>query len=100
MKVAEFRESVRSAAVPPAGLSEPLQALWYAAKGHWDEAHTVAQGAESRDGSWIHAHLHREEGDQGNAEYWYARAGKPVSSDSVAAERDLLILHFLEVRKA
>jgi hypothetical protein len=63
-----------------------LEALWHDARGDWDAAHTVAQEIESPDGAWIHAYLHRKEGDAGNAAYWYKRAGKPVASTSLDAE--------------
>lgn len=55
-----------------------LHALWHDAHGDWSRAHELAQDIESRDGSWVHAYLHRKEGDEWNAGYWYRRAGKPV----------------------
>jgi hypothetical protein len=55
----------------------PLRALWLDARGDWDGAHRVVQETESVDAAWVHAYLHRKEGDQGNAGYWYRRAGKP-----------------------
>ncbi|HEY0945424.1 MAG TPA: hypothetical protein VGD81_09150 [Opitutaceae bacterium] len=63
-------------------LSVPLQALWCDARGDWDRAHTLAQLAGDngdRDGEWVHAYLHRVEGDEGNAAYWYRRCGRPVN---------------------
>jgi hypothetical protein len=77
--LAEFRDTLASAS-PPAQLPATLAALWHDAKGNWDAAHTVAQDIDNEDGSWIHAYLHRKEGDVGNAAYWYRRAGKPVST--------------------
>jgi len=65
---------------PPDGLSPALLALWWAARGDWHRAHGVAQSDGSSDGSWVHAYLHRVEGDLGNAGYWYRRAGKPAST--------------------
>jgi hypothetical protein len=67
-----------------------LAALWWAAKGaaHWDRAHTLVQDDPGRDAAWVHAHLHRLEGDQDNAAYWYARAGRPVAEGDLSAERD------------
>jgi len=59
----------------PEGLSEPLKALWHEAAGDWEEAHRIVQDMPGRDAAWIHAYLHRKEGDVGNADYWYARAG-------------------------
>lgn len=62
----------------PDDLAKPLQALWLARAGKWDAAHDLCQDIPGEAGCWIHAYLHREEGDPGNAAYWYARAGKPV----------------------
>jgi hypothetical protein len=85
MTLADFKATL-SAAAPPPGLGAPLDALWHDARGDWDAAHGVAQDIDSPDGSWIHAYLHRKEGDAGNAAYWYARAGRPVPSTSLEAE--------------
>lgn len=71
---------------PPEGISKPLQALWYDGRSDWEAAHNIAQDIDSADGSWIHAYLHRKEGDQGNAAYWYRRAGKPVPDVSLTEE--------------
>ncbi len=73
----------------------PLRALWHAAHGDWNAAHEEAQQGEDRDSAWVHALLHREEGDQWNAEYWYGRAGKPVFRGSIAAEREAMIAALL-----
>src|SRR6185312_9033137 len=75
--LAAFRASL-SAADPPAGLNLPLQALWLDARGDWNGAHDAAQADEGGAGDWVHAYLHRKEGDAGNAAYWYRRARKPV----------------------
>ena len=82
MSFEEFRATV-SAPVPPAGLSGPLQALWLAARGNWAGAHACAQDDTGPDGFWVHAYLHRKEGDIGNAGYWYARAGRPMPPESL-----------------
>lgn len=63
-----------------------LRALWLDARGDWEGAHAAAQAAGSRDGDWVHAYLHRKEGDEGNAGYWYARAGRPHCTASLTAE--------------
>jgi hypothetical protein len=81
----DFRQSL-TAAKPPAGLSHALVGLWWDGKGDWKLAHESAQQDEGKDGSWVHAYLHRKEGDQSNAEYWYRRAGKPVCRESLDAE--------------
>jgi len=81
-------------AAAPAGLGGPLRALWLDARGDWEGAHTLAQEATSasasaaggRDGAWVHAYLHRKEGDEGNAGYWYSRAGRPHCAASLAEE--------------
>ena len=77
MSFIEFQQSVARDAAPPADAGLALQALWHDARGDWERAHTCAQEEKSRAGSWVHAYLHRKEGDIGNAGYWYARAGKP-----------------------
>lgn len=71
----DFRNSF-SLDGPPAGLSPALAGLWWDAKGNWDKAHESAQQDEGPAGAWVHAYLHRKEGDQSNADYWYQRAGK------------------------
>lgn len=76
MSFEEFQATVSSHATPPATLGLALQALWHDGRGDWDAAHTAAQAEKSSDGAWVHAYLHRKEGDLGNARYWYARAGR------------------------
>jgi hypothetical protein len=85
MKMDEFRASL-AAATPPAGSSLALQALWWDAKGDWDKAHTCAQDQAGAAGAWVHAYLHRKEGDSFNAGYWYRRAGKPAFSGTLDEE--------------
>ena len=85
MDLTQFRATVAQGA-PPDGISLALQTLWWDAKGDWNRAHHCAQQDEERTGSSVHAYLHRKEGDQGNAEYWYRRAGKPHSKASLDAE--------------
>ena len=75
-----------AADTPPAGLSRVLQALWHDANDAWDEAHRLAQAQDDRDSAWVHAYLHRKEGDPSNAAYWYRRAGRPVSGLSLEEE--------------
>ena len=67
-------------------MSPALRALWLDARGDWDGAHEAAQADEGGDGDWVHAYLHRKEGDAGNAAYWYRRAGKPVCRTSLDEE--------------
>jgi hypothetical protein len=87
MDVKSFRGSLAGAS-PPAGLAPPLSALWHAAKGSWDTAHGLVQDGASPEAAWVHAYLHRVEGDLGNAGYWYRRAGKPVAEGSLDEEWD------------
>ena len=75
MQFSKFKESI-SAENPPDSLSNYLKALWYDAKGDWKEAHTIIQDIEDKTAAWIHAYLHRKEGDINNADYWYNRAGR------------------------
>lgn len=72
----------------PVKLSLPLQALWHDARGDWEHAHEVCQRAKNRDGDWVHAYLHRKEGDRGNAGYWYARAGRSLPADNCTLESE------------
>ena len=81
---------------PPAELSPVLAALWHDARGDWDAAHGVAQDVADGDGgAWVHAYLHRKEGDQSNAAYRYRRAGKPVAQGSLQDEWKTLTAAFL-----
>jgi hypothetical protein len=72
---------------PPASLSLALQSLWYNAKGDWNKAHELAQKDGGVSGAWVHAYLHRKEGNASNARYWYVQAGKPVNSGLIEEER-------------
>ncbi|MGA2647460.1 MAG: hypothetical protein ABSF15_22375 [Candidatus Sulfotelmatobacter sp.] len=85
MTLDDFRQSL-TAAEPPAEVTPALAGLWWDAKGDWKRAHKSAQRDKGPEGSWVHAYLHRKEGEQGNAAYWYGRAGKPVCRESLDAE--------------
>jgi hypothetical protein len=85
MTLEEFRASL-SSEVPPEELSPALAGLWWDAKGNWDRAHESAQRDEGPMGSWVHAYLHRKEGDNGNANYWYGRAARSLSNRSLEHE--------------
>jgi len=85
MTLEEFKSTVTTA-VPPDGASAGLLALWEDARGHWGAAHKIAQDLDDESGAWIHAYLHRKEGDAANAAYWYRRAGQPVARDSLDQE--------------
>lgn len=94
MSIDEFRQSLTDAQ-PPANLSKLLQALWHEAKGDWARAHDILQHDESADGAWVHAYLHRVEGDAGNAAYWYRRAGRPVNQQSLGDEWNSIVAALL-----
>ncbi|QQO17798.1 hypothetical protein JJB99_17500 [Bradyrhizobium diazoefficiens] len=85
VNVAGFIASLEGAAPAP-GLNAPLAGLWWAAKGDWDRAHKIVQDESSREAAWVHAYLHRVEGDLGNAGYWYRQAGQVAAKDSLEAE--------------
>jgi hypothetical protein len=89
MSFDEFVQATKSAAVnasPPATLSAALRALWLDARGEWDAAHAATQETGGRDGAWVHAYLHRKEGDESNAGYWYSRAGRPMATGDLETE--------------
>ena len=86
MTIEEFRATL-AASQPPAALSLLLQALWWDARGEFDRAHTIAQEESSGpESAWVHAYLHRKEGDSTNAGYWYRRARRPHPGNSSAEE--------------
>jgi hypothetical protein len=85
VNMAEFKSSL-SGAAPAPQLNVPLAALWWAAKDGWDQAHKLVQDEATADAAWVHAYLHRVEGDLGNAGYWYRQAGKPAASGSLETE--------------
>ncbi|RPI47040.1 MAG: hypothetical protein EHM59_05710 [Betaproteobacteria bacterium] len=72
----QFHASLQHAE-PPANLGPALAALWHEARGDWQRAHAIVQAESSAQAAWVHAYLHRKEGDLSNARYWYARAGEP-----------------------
>jgi hypothetical protein len=87
MTLGELKASV-SKAEPPAALGPALSALWWEAKGDWARAHALVMDERGKDCAWVHAYLHRQEGDLANARYWYERAGKAVARDPLQAEWD------------
>ncbi len=90
MDLAAFMASLAGTA-PPAGLSLAAQALWWDAKGDWARAHDCAQEQDDSEGAWVHAYLHRREGDAANAGYWYRRAGKPPATAALAQEWEAIV---------
>jgi hypothetical protein len=94
MTIDQFRQTLANQQ-PPEGVSEALRALWEDARGNWGSAHRIVQDITDDTGSWIHAYLHRKEGDVGNAGYWYRRAGKPVAHDDLEREWDRIVSSLL-----
>lgn len=90
----EFRGSLGDSE-PAADLSPALKALWWQKKGDWERAHGEVQSDESTDGAWVHALLHRVEGDLPNAAYWYRRAGRDVCDGSLEAEWETIVAALL-----
>jgi len=80
---------------PPDQISQALQALWWDAKDNWDKAHQAAQDVSGTDGSWVHAYLHRKDGDEFNAGYWYSRAGRTASKLSLENEWEEIVNELL-----
>lgn len=92
MNAEELSKSAENDPAPPEGLSIAAQALWHARAGKWDAAHDLCQDVPGTAGSWIHAWLHREEGDLGNAAYWYARAGREMPGRGVSPAEEWLAI--------
>jgi hypothetical protein len=89
MNFADFTATLQAS--DPPDVAPALVALWHDAKGDWEAAHNAAQDIEDATGAWVHAYLHRKEGDEGNAAYWYRRAGKPIARDSLSAEWERIV---------
>lgn len=95
MDLESFKASL-SGREPPKPLGLALQALWWDAKGDWDKAHDCAQAVKDRSGAWVHAYLHRKEGDLSNAGYWYGTAGRPVAKGALEQEWAAIATALLE----
>ena len=95
MTIEELRSTLAKPK-PPAGLAPALAALWWAAKGDWDKAHGIVMKEDSRDAAWVHAYLHRVEGDLDNAGYWYRKARRPAASEPLPAEWDAIAAALIE----
>ena len=90
----EFQETL-SLAAPPKDWPEALKAMWFDATGDWESSHNIAQDMHNNMGSWLHAYLHRKEGDKFNAEYWYRQAGKGFPNKTLDAELQEIVLFIL-----
>ncbi len=98
MTLEQFNNSL-SEEYPPSELSDLLRSLWYDSKGDWHAAHDIADGYGTPEGDWVHAYLHRKEGDNWNADYWYRQAGRTRPELSLEEEweeitRELLSITF------
>lgn len=82
----EFTQLVTTESSCPTTLSLALQGLWYDKKGKWDRGHEIVQDANDAESAWVHAYLHRKEGNMSNAHYWYRRSGKPAAYCSLEEE--------------
>jgi len=90
----EFKASLNTEQ-PPNGLTAPLKSLWYDGKGDWHLAHAQVDHLNDQESAWVHAYLHRKEGDIGNADYWYRKAQQTRPNLSLEKEWEALVLHFL-----
>lgn len=90
----QFKESLNSEQ-PSAGLSPQLKSLWYDGKGNWNQAHAEVDHLNDQASAWVHAYLHRKEGDIWNADYWYKKAGKTRPNISLDEEWEQVVLAFL-----
>jgi len=95
MTFEEFKVSI-SNPQPPENLHPLLQALWFDGKDDWESSHNIAQEIQTAEGSWIHAYLHRKEGDLGNASYWYNRANRPMPKVSLKEEWENIVKECLK----
>jgi hypothetical protein len=95
MDISAFKSSL-SYPIPPVGISQELLALWYAGKDDWQQSHEIAQQQNTPGHCLVHAYLHRQEGDQWNANYWYERAGRKMPNTSLPQEWEALVREFLQ----
>jgi len=95
MTLAEFKAACKSGNTPT-GISVELLALWYDSKGNWNRAHELVQETGGYTADWIHAYLHRKEGDNSNAAYWYRRVKKIMPQKSLEEEWNELAEYLLK----
>ena len=94
LDLAEFKASLKDKE-PPRGIAPALQALWWVKKGDWDKAHRMVMDEGSREAAWVHAYLHRVEGDDGNAGYWYRQARRQPARGPHEAEWETIVATLL-----
>ncbi len=95
----QFIQQLETSTHCPPNLSIPLQALWFDKKGDWAKAHALVQDESDRDSAWVHAYLHRVEGDLSNARYWYRRAGRPAATSELDREWRHIVTDLLSQEK-
>ena len=95
MDATSFERSLRHP-TPPADLSQQLLALWHDGRGEWHAAHAAVDSASDSASAWVHAYLHRKEGDVANADYWYRQAGRARPSTPLAIEWRTLVAAFCD----
>jgi hypothetical protein len=98
MTPSEFKRSL-SSKKPPGGLSPALTALWWAGKDAWDKAHDIVMKGEGADCAWVHAYLHRVEGDRDNARYWYRQARRAPATGELASEWTAIAAALLQAER-
>jgi hypothetical protein len=96
MTYEQFCSSLKQGS-PPADVSVYLQSLWYDAKGDWDQSHELIQHLNDKTAAWIHAYLHRKEGDTFNANYWYNRAARRMPGYSLEKEWEEITNELLQI---
>ncbi|MDN5205258.1 hypothetical protein QQ008_27995 [Fulvivirgaceae bacterium BMA10] len=94
MTLQDFKNSLEDIK-PPENIQDTLKALWYDGQENWEMAHDIAQEIHDSNGSWIHAYLHRKEGDRWNANYWYQRAGRSMPAISLREEWEQIVSELL-----
>ena len=94
-QIQAFRSSLKNPEAPP-GLGCALKGLWHDANGDWDAAHRAVQSGNSEDDAWVHAYLHRKEGDIENAKHWYRRCNRPPATESLENEWTAITMALLE----
>lgn len=90
--IQDFYQLVEHLEMPPSSWKAEKAALWWDAKGNWEKAHELVDSLSTSSASWIHAYLHRKEGDQWNAEYWYRRAQQPVPEKTLESEFEDIVM--------
>jgi hypothetical protein len=98
MTPAEFKQSLKSR-IPDGGLSPALTALWWAGKDDWDKAHKIVMSEDGADCAWIHAYLHRVEGELDNARYWYRQARRKPATHELSSEWNEMVAALLGHRR-